>query len=182
MMDKTLVCRDCGASFVFTQGEQEFFASRGLTNPPSRCPSCRAAKRAQMNGGGTGFPAAPRPMEQRTLYPATCSRCGKQTQVPFQPRGDRPVLCTDCFRAERAASPAPRPAAPMAGSFGGSFGARMSRPSFTPTPQPEPEVTRERKPKKPQREDAVRAGRLDPYKRSSRRPVSYGFDDEDDLY
>ena len=164
-MDKTLVCRDCGASFVFTQGEQEFFASRGLTNPPSRCPSCRAAKRAQLAGSGTGYSAAPRPMEQRTLYPATCSRCGKQTQVPFQPRGDRPIFCTDCFRTERAAAPAPRSAPQMSGSFAG----RVSRPSFAPAPQPEAEVQRERKPRKAQREDVVRTGRLDPYKRSSRR-------------
>ena len=175
-MDKTLVCRDCGASFVFTQGEQEFFASRGLTNPPSRCPSCRAAKRAQLAGSGTGYSAAPRPMEQRTLYPATCSRCGKQTQVPFQPRGDRPIFCTDCFRTERAAAPAPRSAPQMSGSFAG----RVSRPSFAPAPQPEAEVQRERKPRKAQQEDVVRTGRLDPYKRSSRRTDFFNVDDDDE--
>ena len=45
-VDQTLRCRECGVDFIWTEGEQEFFASRGLTNPPSRCPSCRAARRA----------------------------------------------------------------------------------------------------------------------------------------
>ena len=105
-MDRSLVCRECGVSFVFTQGEQEFFQSRGLTNPPSRCPKCRAVRRAQQAGTVTAefVPSAPRPMiESRPMYPATCARCGQQTQVPFQPRGDRPVYCSACFHAERPA-------------------------------------------------------------------------------
>jgi hypothetical protein len=52
--DKTLTCRDCGQQFIWTAGEQEFFASRGLQNPPSRCPEDRAARRAQQGGGGGG--------------------------------------------------------------------------------------------------------------------------------
>lgn len=98
-MDKTLVCRECGASFVFSQGEQEFYQSRGLTNPPSRCPRCRAARRAQQ--GGTQSAPANRILESRPMYPATCARCGQATQVPFQPRGDRPVYCSSCFHLER---------------------------------------------------------------------------------
>jgi len=91
MTDKTLTCRDCGASFVFTEGEQEFFASRGFTNEPSRCPECRAArKRSQGSGNG-----------RREMFDATCSQCGKETQVPFQPRGDKPVYCSDCFESVR---------------------------------------------------------------------------------
>src|SRR5581483_2658227 len=38
--DQTLTCRDCGQAFTFTVGEQEFYASRGFTNEPSRCPDC----------------------------------------------------------------------------------------------------------------------------------------------
>ena len=132
-MDRTLVCRECGASFAFTQGEQEFYQSRGLANPPSRCPKCRAARKAQL-GISTGVPVARAPQEARTLYPATCARCGKPTQVPFQPRGDRPVYCSDCFHAER---PAYTP----------------SRPSFVTTPSfgeaPPEESRRERKPRRP---------------------------------
>src|SRR2546423_13372390 len=66
--DQNLYCRDCNQEFVFTAGEQEFFASRGLVNAPSRCPSCRAARKAAgMNGGGGGGgfrggpPGAPAP-------------------------------------------------------------------------------------------------------------------------
>lgn len=109
--DRTLTCRDCGQPFTFTAGEQEFYQSRGLTNDPSRCPDCRRTHkqggggRAQGSGGG-GVAGAPRGYErgerqQREMYPATCSSCGKETKVPFQPRGDRPVYCSDCFEAVR---------------------------------------------------------------------------------
>lgn len=47
--DINLVCKDCGASFLFTAGEQEFFAQKGFTNQPVRCQSCRKAKRQQRN-------------------------------------------------------------------------------------------------------------------------------------
>jgi len=50
LSDQTLYCRDCNAEFTFTVGEQEFYASRGLTNSPSRCPDCRAARK--QSGGG----------------------------------------------------------------------------------------------------------------------------------
>ena len=39
--DKTLKCKDCGADFVFTAGEQEFYAQNGFTNEPKRCKACR---------------------------------------------------------------------------------------------------------------------------------------------
>jgi hypothetical protein len=79
--DKTLTCRDCGQPFTFTTGEQEFFASRGFTNEPSRCPDCRSQRRRNQGdsfssgGGGRGY--------ERTMYPATCAQCGKQTEVPL---------------------------------------------------------------------------------------------------
>ncbi len=44
--DKTLTCRDCGGGFVFTAGEQEFFAQRGFSEP-IRCKSCRDVRKAQ---------------------------------------------------------------------------------------------------------------------------------------
>lgn len=84
--DKTLTCRDCGAEFIFTAGEQEFYQSRGLQNEPSRCPSCRSARRS------SGYQRS-----QREMYPVTCAACGAETEVPFQPRGDRPVYCAACF-------------------------------------------------------------------------------------
>ena len=84
--DKTLTCRECGTEFVFTAGEQEFFKSRGLLNEPGRCPPCRAARRR-----GYG------PRAEREQHWIVCDSCGQEAQVPFQPRGDRPVYCNDCF-------------------------------------------------------------------------------------
>jgi len=102
--DKILTCRDCGQNFVFTTGEQEFFASRGFTNEPSRCPTCRAErKRSQGEMGGSGYDSGYQRRE-REMFPAVCSDCGKETQVPFQPRGDRPVYCSDCFATQRGNS------------------------------------------------------------------------------
>ncbi len=87
--DKTLTCRECGGQFVFTAGEQEFYRSRGLLNEPGRCPTCRTARR-QARGGRSD-------RAERQMYPAVCATCGSETQVPFQPRQDRPVYCSDCF-------------------------------------------------------------------------------------
>jgi CxxC-x17-CxxC domain-containing protein len=93
--DMTLQCRECGQAFQFTAGEQEFYASRGLTNQPSRCPDCRAARKAS-GGGSSGGYASDRGARQ--MYTATCAGCGQQTSVPFQPRGDKPVYCSNCFQ------------------------------------------------------------------------------------
>ncbi|HYM84958.1 MAG TPA: zinc-ribbon domain-containing protein, partial [Candidatus Dormibacteraeota bacterium] len=51
--DRTLTCVDCGQSFTFTARDQEFYAQRSFTEP-RRCPSCRAAKKAQREGAGGG--------------------------------------------------------------------------------------------------------------------------------
>jgi CxxC-x17-CxxC domain-containing protein len=96
--DKTLTCRDCGQEFIWTAGEQEFYASRGLQNAPSRCPADRAARRAGGGGGGGGGGYGG---GQREMFSATCSNCGKEARVPFQPRGDKPVYCSDCFEQKR---------------------------------------------------------------------------------
>ncbi len=91
--EKTLQCCDCGINFAFTVEEQELFASRGYTNEPKRCPSCRQARKSERSGPGSGLGYR----SQRQMFPATCSQCGKATQVPFQPRGDKPVYCSDCY-------------------------------------------------------------------------------------
>jgi CxxC-x17-CxxC domain-containing protein len=89
--DKSLQCSDCGATFTFTAEEQEFYQTKGFTNEPKRCPDCRQARKAERSrGGGYGM--------QRQMYPAVCAECGKETEVPFEPRGDRPVYCNDCYR------------------------------------------------------------------------------------
>jgi CxxC-x17-CxxC domain-containing protein len=94
--DKSLQCSDCGATFTFSAKDQEFFQTKGFTNEPKRCPECRQAKKAERNGGSGGGYGAPRQM-----FPATCGECGKATEVPFQPRGDKPVYCSDCYRKMR---------------------------------------------------------------------------------
>lgn len=96
-VDKTLTCRECGNPFTFTSGEQEFHQSRGFENEPGRCPECRAARRTR-EGGGSYAGSRPRTAD-RPMFDVVCSQCGKETTVPFQPRGDRPVYCSDCFRA-----------------------------------------------------------------------------------
>ena len=53
--DKTIQCTDCGADFTFTAGENTFFASKGLTNEPRRCPQCRKAKKQQRRGSGDSW-------------------------------------------------------------------------------------------------------------------------------
>jgi CxxC-x17-CxxC domain-containing protein len=126
MSDKTLTCRDCGQQFTFTAGEQAFYQERGFSEP-QRCPACRQARKAQRSGGGGydsggyggggyassggyggggyasggggGYSSGPRQM-----YPATCSNCGKPTEVPFLPRTDKPVYCRECFQERRGAS------------------------------------------------------------------------------
>src|SRR4030095_4953951 len=104
--DKTLTCRDCNQSFVFTTGEQEFFASKGFTNEPSRCPECRAANKRGRNEGGysTGSYGGGYERREREMFPAVCAQCGKDTQVPFQPKTDRPVYCSDCYATQRGSS------------------------------------------------------------------------------
>jgi len=89
--DKTIQCSDCGATFTFSAEEQELFQSRGYTNEPKRCPSCRQARKVE-RGGFTS---------QRQMFPAVCAQCGKDTEVPFQPREGRPVYCSECYNKTR---------------------------------------------------------------------------------
>ena len=85
--DKILICRECGQEFVFTAGEQEFYAEKGFRNEPTHCKECRDKRKAQMNKGGA----------QQKMYTAICADCGKECTVPFEPRGDRPIYCRECF-------------------------------------------------------------------------------------
>jgi CxxC-x17-CxxC domain-containing protein len=130
--DKTLTCRDCGTQFVFTAGEQEFYAQKGFTNEPSRCPSCRQSRK--QGGGRSGGGYSDRDSYSsggysdrdsygggggggrrgggggrgfggdREMHSVTCASCGKEAKVPFLPRGDKPVYCDDCFQQQRRSS------------------------------------------------------------------------------
>lgn len=94
LQDKVLTCRDCGSTFTFTVGEQEFYAQKRLMNEPTRCPACRAARKNRADRRPDGS-------EQRHLYEAICDACGKPAFVPFVPKGDRPVYCSECYQRMR---------------------------------------------------------------------------------
>ncbi len=100
--DRSLTCQDCGQSFTFSADEQTLFAQKGYTNDPKRCPTCRAARRTESPTSSTSSSGYGRP--QRQMYPTVCARCGKQTQVPFLPSGNRPVYCSDCFTRQASTS------------------------------------------------------------------------------
>ena len=118
--DKTIACRDCGTDFVFTAGEPEFYAQKGFTNEPTRCPACRQSRKASggggrggygerdsygSRGGGGGYSSGG---GSREMHTTTCASCGKEAQVPFVPRGDKPVYCSDCFQQQRRSSSSSR--------------------------------------------------------------------------
>lgn len=88
--DRSLTCRDCSATFVFTAGEQGFYLEKGLLNEPQRCPGCRANRRRDRSSSGT-----------RELTTVTCASCGGDASVPFVPRLNRPVYCSACFEQSR---------------------------------------------------------------------------------
>ena len=91
--DRTLSCVECAQSFTFSADDQSYHAEKGYTNEPKRCNSCRQARRGnQSTGGGFGSDRGPREM-----HSVVCAECGNQATVPFLPRGDRPVYCSDCF-------------------------------------------------------------------------------------
>lgn len=88
--DKKIICADCNQEFTFTVTEQEFYAQKGFTNDPKRCPDCRSARKSSRDGGRQGgFP--------RKMVQVTCAQCGKQAEVPFEPRQDKPVYCSECY-------------------------------------------------------------------------------------
>ncbi len=94
MADQTITCRDCGSAFTFTDGEQAFYNERQLA-APQRCKDCRGKRKQER-------------LTNRKMHPAVCAKCGADCEVPFQPRpveeGGRPVLCLNCFKADRDSS------------------------------------------------------------------------------
>lgn len=92
MSDKSIVCKDCGAEFIFSEQEQALFLEKGYNNDPQRCPDCRAAKK-QLRGNT-------RVSTDREMFPAVCAECGKETTVPFKPNNQKPVYCRDCYQSK----------------------------------------------------------------------------------
>ena len=98
--DKTLTCADCSAEFVFTASEQEFYAERQFSEP-RRCPSCRAARKLARGGSNEAAGGSYSGGSSREMFSTTCSSCGREARVPFQPTGSKPVYCSDCFSSQR---------------------------------------------------------------------------------
>ena len=92
--DRTLTCVDCGSDFVWTAGEQAFFADKHFTNEPKRCRACKATRSQRRSSD-------PESGHDRTETRATCSACGKETTVPFKPSQGRPVYCRECFQQRK---------------------------------------------------------------------------------
>ncbi len=82
--DKNLVCKDCGAEFVFTAGEQEFYAEHGLSNEPLRCHACRRARKQKVRA-------------EREMFEIVCAKCGRVDTIPFEPGHEKPVYCRECY-------------------------------------------------------------------------------------
>lgn len=123
LADQVIGCADCDTEFAFTVAEQLFYAERGIQRPV-RCPECRARRRAErnadaikaseINGGsllwsdGYGNYGGVAANAQRRgaragvrMFSTVCTSCGKATEVPFEPRGGRPVFCRECFTSRR---------------------------------------------------------------------------------
>lgn len=83
--EEKLTCEECGAEFVFTTGEQEFYAEKGLTNKPKRCAECRKLRKQK---------------NRKKLHDAVCSKCGAETKVPFKPIEGKEIFCRTCFTKE----------------------------------------------------------------------------------
>ena len=97
--DKSLQCSDCGITFTYSAEDQEFHQSKGYTNEPKRCPECRQARKSERYGNSNnsyGYKT------QRKMFSAVCVDCGKETEIPFEPREGRPVYCSDCYRKVRS--------------------------------------------------------------------------------
>jgi CxxC-x17-CxxC domain-containing protein len=100
--DRVLKCVDCSGEFVFTAGEQQFYADKGFKNEPKRCKACKSRRGSGDRGGERGERGGGGGMGQRVETKTTCSQCGKETTVPFRPTQGRPVFCRECFQQRRA--------------------------------------------------------------------------------
>ena len=90
--EKTLSCADCNSDFVFTIGEQEFYAERGFQNEPKRCKECRNNRRSSRQSSS----------KDREMVSVVCDDCGSKTEVPFTPVNGKPVYCKECYQLHRS--------------------------------------------------------------------------------
>jgi CxxC-x17-CxxC domain-containing protein len=118
-------CAICGEEFLVPDAERHFRRERGLPDPVN-CPECRTRQRSIRNadlialyerveshaitesgsisarGAAHGNDrSGSRSNVSKQRFNTVCAACGSETQVPFVPRGDRPVYCRDCFNARK---------------------------------------------------------------------------------
>lgn len=84
--DQTLKCRDCSNDFVFTARDQDFFAQKGFTSPPTRCKDCRLKRKQRVETAAN-----------KVMYKITCKDCGKVGEMATEPRKPDDVMCSECF-------------------------------------------------------------------------------------
>jgi CxxC-x17-CxxC domain-containing protein len=94
LVDRPILCGDCGTNFIWTVGEQTFFRDKNLQNPPKRCKSCKQAKNERLAAIAASQASGVR---QRIEVAVNCARCGETTTVPFYPSQGRPVYCRSCY-------------------------------------------------------------------------------------
>jgi len=92
--DLNIECVSCGKEFVWTAGEQEYYAEKEFSQP-KRCRDCREErKRNQENSKGGEV--------VQTRHTAICDECGEETTVPFKPeKGRGKIYCKKCFRDKK---------------------------------------------------------------------------------
>ena len=91
--DKILRCKDCGNEFVFTAGEQEFYAEKGFVNEPQRCKDCRIARKNAIRAN-------------REMHTTVCADCGGEAIIPFKPMEGKDYYCSECFAKRKEAEEA----------------------------------------------------------------------------
>lgn len=94
LQDRSLRCASCGVEFVWTAGEQAFYAEHQLSHEPKHCRACKAKRSVR--------PAPPTPVARPAATEVTCSQCGRPTTVPFRPASGRPVFCRQCYLHRRS--------------------------------------------------------------------------------
>ena len=96
--DKEIVCKDCQNKFAWTARDQEFYQEKGYS-APQRCKDCRMKFKQQRDN-----------RDNQQKFEITCSQCGKQDTVTFEPRDPSTILCTECFYKKRDAERAEKQA------------------------------------------------------------------------
>ncbi|HEX7342801.1 MAG TPA: zinc-ribbon domain containing protein [bacterium] len=139
-LDKTIQCATCGREFIFTVKEQGFFAQKGFKEP-RHCRECRQQrKQAQVQALDQAISAQP-VLRVKEMFRVVCANCRRETLVPFRPITGKPVLCKDCFIAQRygvTTAAASEAAKKKAASEAEEAARAAEAPAEAPPPAPRP--------------------------------------------